>query len=749
MIIVPLSPDGKPPATASAIYGSEVNIFGSTGGMYFHQDQVSVAQGRLANPRRLDEMDATAEAAQIMHWHVGQTVTFGAFTPSQVQSAFFNPSAANAKNAFTVKLVGIIVFASQVAHDEVDRFPTNVLLTPALTERLVASSTLPLYGLRLKDGNRGVTNVENEIIRMLPKSTVYAFHETSVVTGQVQRASEPEALALGVFGAIAALAALLIAGLTISRQLWTDREDLRVLRSLGADSLTITLDAALGLVGAVVVGAVMAGVLAVMLSPLTLVGPVRQIEPSPGVALDWPVLATGSMIMVLGLGALTLAVAHRRATGTIANRDEVIESRSSAVNAAARAGLSIAPLIGLRFSLQRGRGRTTVPVRSLLGGSVLAIIVVVATVTFSSGLSTLNANPALYGWNWNLAIATPAGGSVPPIAGRLLNHDSNILAWTGFGFGDSQLDGQTVPELDGATNAALSPPILSGHALEAKNQVVVGAATLAVLHKKVGDTVYFSYGSPHNAPLYVPPMPLVIVGTATFPAIGTSGTLHPSMGTGMLLATNFGGAAFQKATTSTDPNLNGPAIEVVRLKKGVSIAAGLASLRRISNAANKVLSADPKSQGGNTFVEGDQKPAEILAYQSAGATPLLLASGLSFGAVATLGLALASSIRRRRRDLALLKALGFTQGQIATAVLWQASVTALVGIFVGVPLGTVLGRWLWTTFANRIYAVPDATVPILQVIFIALGALVMANVVAVIPGRSAARTPAALILRAE
>jgi hypothetical protein len=749
MIIVPLGPDGKPPSTASAIYGSEVNIFGSTGGMYFHQDRVGVAQGRLADPRRADEMDATAQAASIMHWHVGQKITFGAFTPAQVQSATFRPSASNDKGHFTVRLVGIIVFATQVAHDEVDRFPTGVLVTPALTARFATSGTLPLYGLRLKDGDRGVTKVENEIIRMLPKSTVYAFHETSVVTGQVQRASEPESLALGVFGAIAALAALLIAGLTISRQLWAETENLRVLRSLGADSATIALDAALGLVAAVILGAVLAAALAVMLTPLTLVGPVRQIEPSPGFAFDWTVLAVGLAVLVLGLGAATYALAYRRAAATIGVRDEALERRSSVVDAAARSGLAVAALIGLRFSLQRGRGRTTVPVRSMLTGSVLAVVVVVATVTFSSGLRTLNANPALYGWNWNLAIATPAGGSVPPIAGRLLDHDPDVASWTGFSFGDSQIDGQTVPELDGGSHPALSPPILSGHGIEAKNQVVVGAATLAALHKKIGDTVYFSYGSPHDAPIYVAPTPLVIVGTATFPAIGTSGTLHPSMGTGLLFSTNFGGAAFQKATTSPDPNLNGWAIDVVRLKKGVSTAAGLASLRRISNAANKVLNADPNAQGDETFVEGAQKPAEILAYQSAGATPFLLAAGLSLGAVVTLALALAASIRRRRRDLALLKALGFTQRQLATAVSWQASVNAVVGVVLGVPLGILFGRWLWTLFARRIYAVPDATVPVLQVLLIALGAIVVANAVAVLPARSAARTPTALILRAE
>jgi hypothetical protein len=749
MIVVPLRANGTPTATASAIYGSEVNVVGSTGGMYFERDRVSVAQGRLANPRRADEMDATAEAAKVLQWHVGETISFGAFTPAEVQSGTFSPSASNAKSVFSVKLVGIIVFPAAVAHDQVDRFPTNVLLTPALTARLVTSATLPLYGLRLKNGDRGVATVEHEIIQMLPKSTVYAFHVTSVVTGEVQRAVEPESLALGAFGAIAALAALLIVGLIISRQLGSEGEDGEVLRALGANSAALTLEATLGLLGSLMVGSVFAVAVAVGLSPLTLVDPVRQIYPNPGFDLDWTVIAIGLVVMMIGLGVLTVALAHLCASATVSSRDESVARQSGVVDAAARAGLGIAPLVGLRFSLQRGRGTTTVPVRSLLVGAVLAVVVVVAAVTFSSGLKTLNSHPELYGWNWNLAIDTGAGGSVPPIAQRMLNHDSDVAAWTGFNFGDVEIDGQTVPELDGATHAPLSPPILSGHALDASNQVVVGAATLAALHKKIGDTVYISYGSPHNAPIYVAPTPLVIVGTATFPAIGTSGTLHPSMGLGILFATNFEPRAFQKAIRSPDPNLNGPAIVVVKLKRGVSLEAGRASLQRISRGANEILNKDPNSQGDSTSVVGDQKPAEILAYQSAGATPLLLASGLALGAVMTLGLGLAASIRRRRRDMALLKALGFSQRQLATAIAWQASVTAFTGVVFGVPLGILLGRWLWTLFAERIYAVPDATVPVPQVLLIALGAIIVANAVAVIPGKSAARTSTALILRAE
>ena len=90
-----------------------------------------------------------------------------------------------------------------------------------------------------------------------------------------------------------------------------------------------------------------------------------------------------------------------------------------------------------------------------------------------------------------------------------------------------------------------------------------------------------------------------------------------------------------------------------------------------------------------------------------------------------------------------------TQRQLAAAVSWQASVAAVVGIVVGVPLGIVLGRWLWVLFARLIYAVPEPTVPVLWVALIAVGAVVLANVVAAVPARSAARTPTALMLRAE
>ena len=136
-------------------------------------------------------------------------------------------------------------------------------------------------------------------------------------------------------------------------------------------------------------------------------------------------------------------------------------------------------------------------------------------------------------------------------------------------------------------------------------------------------------------------------------------------------------------------------------------------------------------------------------YQSTGASPGILAGGLAVGAVVALGLTLGASVRRRRRDIALLKTLGFTRRQLAVAVSWQASVAAILGIIVGVPSGIALGRWLWDLFARDIYAVPRPTVPVLEVLMVALATIVLANLVAAIPGRMAARTPTALVLRAE
>jgi hypothetical protein len=384
-------------------------------------------------------------------------------------------------------------------------------------------------------------------------------------------------------------------------------------------------------------------------------------------------------------------------------------------------------------------------------GAVLAVAMVAAALTFGSGLQTLISHPALYGWNWTYLLN--ASNNVPPQALALLDRDRDVAAWTGADHNDVEIDGQQVPVLFADSHATLTPPILAGHAVTQKNQIVLGVATLAQLHKHIGATVVVSYRQAQDAPLYIPPTRLVIVGTATMPAVGSSGifTDHTSMGTGALASTGIEPAAYQQAQLNPDPTLNGPNMVFVKLRSGVSPTAALAGLQRIANDADRAFAAVPDGGGGgySVAVLGVQRPAEIVNYHSMGVTPVILAAGLAAGALAALALTLAASVRRRRHDLALLKTLGFTQRQLASAVAWQASVTAVIGVVIGVPAGVALGRQLWDLFARAIYAVPEPTVPVQPVLLTVLGTLVLANIAAAIPGRTAARTPAAGLPRAR
>ena len=118
LLIVPIGTNGRP--LASAANNDDVTAVGSVGGEYFIQDRVTVSQGRMADPRSPNEMVATAEAARMSGWHIGETVPFGAFTVAQVAGGA-DPLTARPALRFSAKLVGLAVFPSQVVDDDVDR----------------------------------------------------------------------------------------------------------------------------------------------------------------------------------------------------------------------------------------------------------------------------------------------------------------------------------------------------------------------------------------------------------------------------------------------------------------------------------------------------------------------------------------------------------------------------------------------------------------------------------------------------
>jgi hypothetical protein len=751
LLALPMASNGVP-EMAEPFQTNEVQTFGPVNGEYSTQDRVAVANGRLVNASRLNEFVMSATAAKLLGWHVGETIPFGFFTIEQASSRAFGTAKVQPILRVPATLVGIVVFNNEVVHDPADQYPTFIEFTPALTQRLLSKAIYPTFSLVLAHGAADVQAVESEIIRAIPSGDTYNFHLTSTVEAQAERAAKPESIALGVFGLIAALAALLIAIQVISRQLLSTRDEGDVLRALGAGRAMAMADGLPGVLGAIVLGAALATATGVALSPLTLIGPVRRVERSAGVSFDWTVLAVGFLVLVVVLSAIAVAVAAlRQGERASRRRRRGIASVSTVVGGAAATGMPTPAVTGLRFALERGPRDTAAPVRSALLGAILAVVVVVSTLTFASGLHTLVSHPALYGWNWSYAIGTEGGGPFPAAGQNLLQHDPDVAGAAGFNFAGVQINGQTTPVLLAQPGAAVSPPILSGHALDASNEIVLGAATLAQLHRRVGDTVVVSYGSTSSGVTYVPPTPLRIVGTTTLPSLGEVGQLHVSMGTGGILPIGVEPHALQAALTIKDPLQNGSSVEVVRLRSGVPTASGRANLERIADQLTRLVDNDPNNVGDTDrfSVVAVQQPAEIVNYRTMGTTPAYLAGALAIGAVVALGLTLTASVRRRRRDLALLKALGFTRRQLIATVASQATVAALVGTLIGVPVGVFVGRRLWTAFASQIYAVPHPTVPALAIVYVAIGAVVLANLVAAVPGLQAARTPSAAALQTE
>jgi hypothetical protein len=720
----PINANSTPTAASEGTTGT-----GTVNGLDFNESTVVVTQGRMLNPKRADEVVMDDATAKTLGVHLGQVVRMGWIGNDQISNSTFSGPRVPASQQLRMKVVGLGATQTESLFEDQDSAQALgiELFSPALTSKLLqCCSNDMLSGITVAGGSRNVATVEREVRAVLPKGLPFIAGPSSAQQLRAARTLRPEAIALAVFGGIAALATLLVAGQMISRRIRLRVDDFEVLRALGAAPAAIAADSLAGTIAAVVVGTLLAAAMAVALSPLAPLGP---IGPLLGTALrpDWAVVGVGLATLLIVLIGLALATTGRALPHRLARR--LPQARAStAARTAASAGLPIPAVTGIRFALEPGAGRTSVPVRSAIFGAVLAVVVLVSTITFGSSLTTLIARPSLYGWNWTDAINGGAGvGDVPgPAATKLLDRDPFVAAWTGVYFSNLSIDGQLVPVLGGTPGATVSPAILSGQRFQAANQVVLGASTMAQLHKQIGDSVSVRGARGLTR--------LKIVGTATMPAIGVAGSDHLEMGIGALLSYQLIPAAERNIFNGTP----GPNEILVTIKQNADPTKAFASLLAIGKKL--------QIAGNGGQVVSVQRPAEILNYQSLGTTPALLGIALAAGAVAALGMTLVASVRRRRADLALLKTLGFRRRQLAAAIAWQASVAVGIGCVLGIPLGVALGRVLWELFARGIDAVPDPIVPWGWVLLIALGAMVLANLVAAVPGRLAARTPTARLL---
>src|SRR5277367_2178234 len=143
----------------------------------------------------------------------------------------------------------------------------------------------------------------------------------------------------------------------------------------------------LGPVAAVIIGSLLAVGVAFSLSPLAPIGPVRAVYPDGGFAFDWPVLGYGVLLLLVLLGAIAFGVALRR-TRRPSKSARVLSAPlgSRAGRLASDLGLPVTAVVGIRFALEPPVDRDAAPVRSALLGAMLAVMIVVTTLTFGSSL---------------------------------------------------------------------------------------------------------------------------------------------------------------------------------------------------------------------------------------------------------------------------------------------------------------------------------------------------------------------------
>jgi hypothetical protein len=261
------------------------------------------------------------------------------------------------------------------------------------------------FFIRLRHGLADLPAFERGVRRIVSQGDgqVHLGSEIQNAAEKAQRPIHLEAIALALFGAITGLAALLVLGQALARQVAADTDDHSTLAALGADRPQLV---AVPLARAIIIGlagAVVAVVVALLLSPLTPIGLARRAEIHPGFCVNWAVLAVG-FLCVAGVVVLRAFVAAWRAARSWQEHGgKKVPARPGPLNATA-SGSRLGPpaVAGLAMAFERGRG---VASGTTILGNLAAIAGVVAAITFGASLNHLV--DAREGWNWDVFVGNP------------------------------------------------------------------------------------------------------------------------------------------------------------------------------------------------------------------------------------------------------------------------------------------------------------------------------------------------------
>jgi hypothetical protein len=708
-------PDGRVRPPAFVIQVGDVARFSVL-------DRPGLREGRLPDPTRPHEVLINPTLARTRGWHTGSKVRLLTGDVDTL-SVLGRPGGVRALTRawtegavrldpveLTVTGVGVLAADALTHADSEQRF----VVTPAFLRRYGPPLTWSELGVRLRPGI-DVEEFTSAVRRIAPDEDVRISLQESW-TRQADRAIEPDVTVLFLFAATMALAGLLLIGPAIVRQADADASEDGVLAVLGMTrGQSIVLGTLRGAPVALV-GATIAALVAVLVSPLGPIGSVRAIEPDPGLAFDGVVLVGGAALVFVTILAVAAVSAVWRSRPAARAQHRSMRA-PLLVRAVHRLGRGSETAVAAGFASGSAGTRTAVTARTTLAATAAGMALLVAVLVFGAGMDHLVATPTLYGWSSDLAVSGNGGyldvsfpGYFGPFEKRVRD-DAGVDAWTLVGYQSTVVDRRSVPTLV-IGPARAYPTLLEGRPARAFDEIVLGTSTLQDLGKGVGDRVLLRVG------------PVVrratVVGRAVLPELGHSDTAPTALGDGAVIAPE----AIRRGAPAN-----------AFLVRAVSGPRGEQAIARLMRAY------PPRSAPTRRDLVAVRptKPAEIAEYDDLGTLRLALAVLLGGAVVAALAHGLAISGRLQRSELSALKALGCTRAQLRRIITRQALIVVAIALVVGTALGSIGGWTLWRSFAERIGVVVEPVFPAAGMAALVLLALATAVIVALAPARRAAR----------
>jgi len=606
-----------------------------------------------------------------------------------------------------VTIVGVAQRPDELIDDTEVRAP-QVYLFPAFGRAHPQIGFYMIDYVRLVDGADDEAGFQRDAAAISASNDSNPLQISSMTEAlrHADQARRPLVVAVWMLAAVLFAAAIVFSALSIGRSLADHYRDVPVLRALGLSRGPIAVVITMHAMTIAIVAALVAMVVAVMTTVATPFGASGRIEPDPGLDVDVGLLLIGAVITV-GFLSLMLLVWAVRAAGP---RPDLSVEQARPARLRESVGLighmRAGPSFGtaLRFAFQQPTGRTAGSARMLGASAALGIALFAGALGFATSLDNVQQTPAAHGWNWDLALVN-SFGTIPDDALQAVLDAPEVDESAAFTTGPLTIAGTQVAALGIDPKAgAVYLTMNSGRAPLSANEIVLGASTLRTVDASLGDRIAVTTPEGQRT--------MTIVGVATFPAIGSARFGSMSLGDGA--------ATIASVLPPPDPTGRYSGV-LLRLVSSGSRAEQIDRMRG--------LVAGLGCTDASCFLL-DAKPPQLAGYDDVRSIRIPLGTALACLVALPLGYGIVSTVRGRRHELAILRALGMTRRQVSVIVVLHAIVVTVAAVALGVVAGALIANIGWHLFSQSVGFEWPVRMPAGAVALVAIGSVLAATAIA-------------------